>query len=60
MCGPLALLAKVGDTRFLALCTCGALHLVWDNATIRLHQGDLSGVVRALQAPPKAVRETYR
>jgi hypothetical protein len=53
MCSRLTFLAKTSDTRFFALCSCGCLHLVWDNATIRLHQGDLENVVRALRSPPK-------
>lgn len=48
-CGPLTLLAKLGDARFLALCSCRTLHLVWDNATVRLDERDLGSAVRYLQ-----------
>lgn len=40
-CGPLTLLAQLSDARLLEHCTCGCLHLVWDNATVRLDEGDL-------------------
>lgn len=42
------LLASLSEGRFLAHCTCGTLHLVWDNATVRLDERDLGSVVRYL------------
>jgi len=47
-CGPLTLLAKLSDARLLERCTCGCLHLVWDNATVYLDERDLGSVVRHL------------
>lgn len=48
-CGPLTLLASLSEHRFLARCTCRTLHLVWDNATVRLDERDLGSAVRYLQ-----------
>ncbi len=52
MCGTLTVLAKLSSERFLARCTCGCLHLVWDNATIRLHERDLPLIARCLTGAP--------
>jgi len=56
MCDTPTLLANINNHRFIAHCPCGCLHLVWDNATIRLDQADLGNVLCALQHPAPASR----
>ena len=51
MCGSQTLLSSLCGTRFVTRCACGCLHLVWDNATVRLDGRDLGSVVRYLHAP---------
>lgn len=40
-CGPVTIVASLGKDRFVARCTCGYLHLVWDNASLSLRLRDL-------------------
>ncbi len=41
VCGPVTIVASLGKDRFVARCTCGYLHLVWDNASLSLRLRDL-------------------
>lgn len=50
-------LAALSYHRYLALCSCGCLHLVWDNVTIRFRKSDLPGVLAQLQGAPLAKGE---
>ncbi|MBX3144029.1 MAG: hypothetical protein KF813_09760 [Trueperaceae bacterium] len=52
-CGSVVVIAKSGADRFLARCTCGCLHLVWDNASISLLESDL---FKLIANPPQADR----
>jgi hypothetical protein len=52
MCGELTMLSRLSSERFLARCACGCLHLVWDNATLRLHERDLPLIARSLTGAP--------
>ena len=47
-CGGLEPLAERSQDRLLCRCTCGALHLVWENATVQLRAHDLSTLLHAL------------
>ncbi len=49
-CGSVVVIARSGPDRFLARCTCGCLHLVWDNASISLLEADLQ---RLIDNPPR-------
>lgn len=49
-CGAVTVVATAGADRFLARCTCGCLHLVWDNASISLLEADLQHL---LDNPPQ-------
>lgn len=40
-CGPVTIVASLGKDRFVGRCTCGYLHLVWDNASLSLRLRDL-------------------
>lgn len=48
MCDQPVTLAKLSRDRYLALCSCGCLHLVWDHVTIRFHEADLRQVLAQL------------
>lgn len=47
-CGGLEPLAERAQDRLLCRCTCGALHLVWENATVQLRAQDLCTLLHAL------------
>ncbi len=47
-CGAVTVVASLSENRFVARCTCGFMHLVWDNASISLRFRDLR---RLLQNP---------
>jgi hypothetical protein len=60
-CGKLKPLAERARDRLLCRCTCGALHLVWENATVQLRAHDLCTLLHALDlghiAPFRVRRE---
>lgn len=60
-CGKLEPLAERAQDRLLCRCTCGALHLVWENATVQLRAHDLSVLLHALDlghvAPFRVLRD---
>lgn len=60
-CGKLEPLAERAQDRLLCRCTCGALHLIWENATVQLRAHDLSALLHALHlghvAPFRVLRE---
>lgn len=48
-CGQLTQLAVKRDDRAVLRCTCGALHLVWENATVQLYPNDLTRLLQVLR-----------
>lgn len=40
-CGAVTVVARLSENRFVARCSCGFMHLVWDNASISLRFRDL-------------------
>jgi hypothetical protein len=60
-CGRLERLAERAQDRLVCRCTCGALHLVWENATVQLRAHDLSTLLHALHlgqiAPFRVLRD---
>lgn len=48
-CGHLTQLATRRDDRAVWRCTCGALHLVWENATVQLYPDDLIKLLQVLR-----------
>lgn len=50
-CGSVTVIARSNTDRFLARCTCGCLHLVWDSASLSLLADDLE---QLLDHPPQA------
>jgi len=48
-CGALERLAERAPDLFICRCTCGALHLVWENATVQLRPHDLRTLRHALE-----------
>jgi hypothetical protein len=44
MCKNLTFLAKASAERYIAQCEHGTIHLVWDNLSIRLQQGDFVNI----------------
>jgi hypothetical protein len=48
-CGHLTQLAAKRGDRAVLRCTCGALHLVWENATVQLYPDDLSKLLQVLR-----------
>lgn len=58
-CGSVVVIAKSGPDRFLARCTCGCLHLVWDNASISLLESDLCQLVANPPQDDRAVDRRF-
>ena len=48
-CGHLTRLAARRSDRAVLRCTCGALHLVWENATVQLYPDDLNKLLQVLR-----------
>lgn len=48
-CGQLTQLAACRGDRAVLRCTCGALHLIWENATVQLYPDDLLALLQTLR-----------
>jgi hypothetical protein len=48
-CGEFRMLALHSPQRFVAVCTCGALHLQWDAWGLQLHPNDLGLIQTVLE-----------
>jgi hypothetical protein len=48
MCGEPVTVASLDQDRFVAHCSCGCLHLVWRQLTLRMHTADVPKVIAQL------------